>query len=57
MRVTPGGALVAEDGSVLLDWWVAAEDRWHTPAREVTCRQRLVERRAGRGDGHPRPGR
>ena len=28
---------------MLLDWWVAADDRWHTPAREVTCRQRLVE--------------
>ena len=42
-RVTPSGALVAMDGSVILDWWVAAEDRWHTPAREPTCRQRLVE--------------
>jgi hypothetical protein len=40
--VSPGGALLAEDGSVLLDWWVAAEDRWHTPSRELTCRQRLV---------------
>jgi hypothetical protein len=41
-RVSPSGALSAVDGSVLLDWWVAAEDRWHTPSRELTCRQRLV---------------
>jgi hypothetical protein len=41
-RVAPGGALLGENGSVLLDWWVAAEDRWHTPSREVTRRQRLV---------------
>ena len=26
-----------------LDWWVAAEDRWHTPAIEPTVRQRAVE--------------
>jgi hypothetical protein len=32
-----------EDGSALLDWWVAAEDRWHTPSREMTRRQRLVD--------------
>ena len=41
--VSPGGALLADDGSALLDWWVAAEDRWHTPSRELTCRQRLVD--------------
>ena len=31
-RVSPGGALLADDGSVLLDWWVAAEDRWRESA-------------------------
>ena len=41
--VSPGGALLSDDGSALLDWWVAAEDRWHTPSRELTCRQRLVD--------------
>jgi hypothetical protein len=40
--VSAGGALLGEDGSVLLDWWVAAEDRWHTPSEEVTRRQRLM---------------
>src|SRR5262245_44679085 len=41
--MSPGGALLDDDGSVLLDWWVAAEDRWHTPSREVTRRQRLID--------------
>ena len=31
------------DGSATLDWWIAAEDRWHTPAIEPTVRQRAVE--------------
>ena len=42
-RVTPWGALVPDDGSPTLDWWVAAEDRWHTPAAERSLRQRVVE--------------
>ena len=42
-RVTPWGAVVPADGSPTLDWWIAAEDRWHTPAREPTVRQRSVE--------------
>ncbi len=28
------------DGSAALDWHVAADDRWHTPATEVAVRQR-----------------
>ena len=42
-RVTPWGAVVPADGSATLDWWIAAEDRWHTPAIEPTVRQRAVE--------------
>jgi hypothetical protein len=35
-RVTPWGGTP-------LDWWVAAEDRWHDPQTESTVRQRNVE--------------
>ena len=38
-----GAAVVPADGSATLDWWIAAEDRWHTPASEPTVRQRAVE--------------
>ncbi len=41
-RVTPWGALVPADGSPTLDWWVAADDRWHSPSVEPTCRQRRI---------------
>lgn len=36
--VTPGG----EDGGWSVDWWVAAEDRWHLPAAEAGVRQSLL---------------
>ena len=42
-RVTPWGSIVPADGSATLDWWIAAEDRWHTPAIEPSVRQRAVE--------------
>jgi hypothetical protein len=42
-RVSPWGAIVPADGTPVLDWWVAAEDRWHTPAREPAVRQRAVD--------------
>lgn len=41
--VTPWGDLEFVDGSAPLQWFVAADDRWHHPAREVAVRQRLVE--------------
>jgi hypothetical protein len=41
-RVTPWGAVRFGDGRYL-DWWIAADDRWHTPAREPSVHQRLVE--------------
>jgi hypothetical protein len=41
--VTAYGAVVMGDGSPTLDWWIAADDRWHTPADEPTIRQRRVD--------------
>jgi len=38
------GRIEPDDGSVALDWYVAADDRWHDPRRETTVRQ---QRRAG----------
>jgi hypothetical protein len=40
--VTAGGALVMADGTAPVDWWVAADDRWHTPAEEPSRRQRRL---------------
>lgn len=40
--VTPWGAVVPADGSPGLDWWVAADDRWHVPREEPSVRQRLL---------------
>jgi hypothetical protein len=37
--VTPWGAVAPADGSSPLDWWVAADDRWHAPASEPSRRQ------------------
>jgi len=39
--VDPRG-LVTTAAGWSLDWWVGADDRWHTPSREVGVRQRLV---------------
>jgi hypothetical protein len=41
-RVTPWGEVVPADGSPPLAWWVAASDRWHSPATEPAVRQRLL---------------
>lgn len=40
--VTPWGAVEPWDGE-RLDWYVAADDRWHTPADEPAVRQERVE--------------
>jgi hypothetical protein len=42
--VSAWGALAPWDGSAPLDWHVAADDRWHSPATETTVRQ---QRRSG----------
>lgn len=41
--VTPWGAVELWDGLGRLDWYVAADDRWHVPADEPTVRQRTID--------------
>ncbi|MDQ1425618.1 MAG: hypothetical protein QOD72_3116 [Acidimicrobiaceae bacterium] len=41
-RVTAWGAVRFADGRHL-DWWIAADDRWHVPANGAHVPQRLVE--------------
>src|SRR5205823_13492386 len=41
-RVSEWGAVAVDDGSVPLDWWIAADDRWHAPAIEPSRRQRRL---------------
>lgn len=41
-EVTAWGAVEPWDGSAPLDWAVAADDRWHRPADEITVRQQRV---------------
>lgn len=40
--VTPWGAVEPWDGSGVVDWFVAADDRWHTPQHEASTRQTLL---------------
>lgn len=40
--VSPWGAVTDLDGSTV-DWFVAAEDRWHRPGEEATVRQDLLD--------------
>lgn len=37
--VTPWGDVVPDDGSQVLSWHVADEDRWHSPEKEASVRQ------------------
>ena len=41
--VTAWGRIEPWDGTEHLDWWIAADDRWHTPETEATVRQRLLD--------------
>jgi hypothetical protein len=41
--VTSWGAIQQWDGLPTLDWYVAADDRWHVPSVEPTVRQTRVE--------------
>lgn len=41
--MTPWGAVEQWDGLGRIDWFVAADDRWHVPADEPTVRQRIVD--------------
>ena len=38
--VSEHGSLHPSDGSPVLDWYIAADDRWYTPAKEPTTRQK-----------------
>lgn len=38
-EVTPWGGVFPVDGSPSLEWYVAAEDRWHMPGKEASVRQ------------------
>lgn len=40
--VDRAGMVSPGPGRPSIDWWVAADDRWHVPARESTVRQSLV---------------
>lgn len=44
VHVNERGRIEPQDGSAPLDWFVAADDRWHDPSKETTVRQ---QRRAG----------
>ena len=43
--VSPWGAVVpwGQEAPELLDWYIAADDRWHVPAQEPTVRQTRTE--------------
>jgi hypothetical protein len=41
--ITPWGAIEPWDGVPTLDWYVAADDRWHVPANEPTVRQSRLD--------------
>jgi hypothetical protein len=41
--VTPWGSVEPWDSTPPLNWYIAADDRWHVPANEPTVRQRRVE--------------
>lgn len=41
--VTAWGGIEPRDGSPTLEWYVAADDRWHVPRNEAAVRQARVE--------------
>jgi hypothetical protein len=42
-RVSARGRVAPGNVSWQLDWWIGADDRWHTPADEAAVRQSLVD--------------
>jgi len=42
-RVSPWGRVAPGNVSWQLDWWIGADDRWHTPEHEAAVRQTLVD--------------
>lgn len=41
--ITPSGGVEPWDGTAPLNWFVAADDRWHVPPEEPSVRQHRVE--------------
>ena len=41
--ITEWGALEPWDGSPSVDWFVAADDRWHRPQLETSTRQTMLQ--------------
>ncbi len=41
--VSGAGSIQPWDGSTALDWFIAADDRWHVPTAEPTLRQRRID--------------
>ena len=41
--ITEWGAIQPWDDGPTLDWFVAADDRWHVVAEETSVRQRRIE--------------
>ena len=41
--VSPWGRVAPGNVSWHLDWWIGADDRWHTPEHEASVRQSLVD--------------
>ncbi|MBU3689314.1 MAG: hypothetical protein B7C54_11325 [Acidimicrobiales bacterium mtb01] len=41
--VTPWGDVVGADDASTVRWYVAADDRWYHPEREVAVRQRMID--------------
>lgn len=41
--VSDAGSVAPWDGSAVLDWFVAADDRWHVPSREPAVRQHRID--------------
>jgi hypothetical protein len=41
--VTSWGGIAVWDGGGTLDWYVAADDRWHDPSREASVRQTRLD--------------
>ena len=41
--ITGWGAVEPWDGSPAIDWFVAADDRWHRPQHETSTRQTVLQ--------------
>jgi hypothetical protein len=42
-HVDAGGSITSTTAGRTLSWYIAADDRWHTPSREAAVRQRMID--------------